>query len=250
MTVRMRNWLRFIVAFLLITIFLIIVMNKFIMPSYVGHGKEVIMPNVCDRLLAEADAILRIGGFAVDVIDTVENFELPSWTVIDQQPPPGKSVKEGRVVRLVVTASEFYFQMPNLVGKVLKAAKIELDHLKLPIDLVEYRFSPDKPEEVVSWQSIEPGFMVCVNTPISLTVSKGSPPKQLEVPDLFALNLEKAKRLIQKSGFKLGTIREIPNNDLAPYTVIGQSPEAGVRKDKPVSIDLEVTISVISETIE
>jgi len=63
------------------------------------------------------------------------------------------------------------------------------------------------------------------------------------VPDLFGMNLEEAKAEIRRSGFTMGTIRYIPNDDLVAYTIIGQNPEFGNLFDNSVRINLDVTIS-------
>lgn len=247
MRIRMRNFVRFLIVFIIFTIVVVIVMDKVVMPLYIRHGEKFIMMDVRQKQFGEAKAILAMNGLEVEVVDTVDNSDLLPGTVVDQQPPPGYDVKKGRVIRLVVTGGEKYFQMPNLVGKVLKAAGLEMDHYKLVVDSVIYQYSTDKPKGVVSEQSVPQGVMISSNELVILTVSKGQPPRQLEVPDLFGLNLEGAKRAIRKSGFRMGMIRYIPNPELNPYTVIGQEPKKGELRDKPVTIDLEVTTTDVKQ---
>ncbi len=247
MRIRIRNFIRFLIVFIFFTIVFVVVMDKIVMPLYIRHGKESILMDIRQKQFGEAKAILTMNGFEVEVIDTVDNSDLPPGTVVDQQPPAGYDVKKGRVIRLVITGGEKYFQMPNLVGKVLKAAMLEMDHYKLVIDSVIYQYSLDKPKGVVSEQSIQQGVMVSSNEPVVLTVSKGQPPRKLEVPDLIGLGLEGAKQAIRKSGFRMGMIRYIPNPELTPYTVIGQEPEKGELRDKPVTIDLDVTTTDVKQ---
>lgn len=241
MPIRLRNILRFIVAFGLFTLVFALVMDKIVMPIYTRHGSEVVLLDVQQKNLDEARAILTTNKFKVEVTDSVENPNLPSGTVIDQQPPPGYRVKRGRVVRLVVTSGVRYFPMPNLVGTVLKAAQLELDRHHIVIDSLIYGFSSDKPKGVIADQSIPPGFKVSLNSSVILTVSDGPPAHQLVVPDLFGMNLEEAKKVIRRAGFRMGTIRYIPSTELTPYTVIGQYPETGTLEDNAIPIDLEVT---------
>ena len=247
MTTRVRNLVRFVIVFIMVGITLAVIMDKLVMPVYVSHGTETQLFDVRDKQYTEAEALLRMNGFNIDVIDTVENVDLPSWTVIDQYPLPGRKVKKGREIKIVVSIAEKYFVMRNQVGKVQKAALMELERLKLPVDSIAYSFSVDKPEGVVVDQSIRSGFMVCINTPVMLTVSKGPPERQYEVPDLVGLNFETAKRLIKESDCILGSVREIPNDDFAPYTVIGQNPDAGTLTANPISVDLEVTTVSMEE---
>lgn len=241
MTIRTRNLLLFLSAFILFTILFAVLMDKVVMPLYVRHGQEIELLDVRYKPLTEAKSVLFRNGFDAEVIDTVENSDFPSQTVIDQQPPPGYLVKKGRIIKLIISSGERYFPMPKLIGKVLKAANLDLERYGLVVDSVFYAFSSDKPVGVVSEQSISQGRMVSSNTHVSLTVSKGAPDKQLEVPDLFGLNLDEAKKIIRKSGHRIGTIRYIQNPDLTPYTVIGQKPEGGKLLDNPTAINLDVT---------
>ncbi|PIS27361.1 MAG: hypothetical protein COT43_10950 [Candidatus Marinimicrobia bacterium CG08_land_8_20_14_0_20_45_22] len=241
MRIHTKNLLRFLAAFAIFTVIFSVLMDKLILPLYVRHGREYELLDVRYKPLPEARAILESNGFESVVSDTLENSDFPPQTVIDQQPPAGYKVKKGRIVKLIISGGERYFPMPKLIGKVLKAADLELDRWGITVDSVVSQFSSDKPVGVVSAQSISPGLMISTNTHIWLTVSKGAPDKQLEVPDLFGLNLDEAKKIIRKAGHQIGKIRYIQNPDLTPYTVIGQKPEAGKLMDNPILINLDVT---------
>lgn len=241
MLTSIREWLRLIAAFLILGAILALILDKIIMPIYVRHGKEIVMMDVRNKPTAEAVGLLKMDGFEVLVVDTVDRGNLPKGIVIDQQPPPGRMVKRGRIVHLIVTGGVSYFPMPNLVGRALKAATITLDNNKLILDTVEYLYSSDKPEGVVCEQSLLAGSMVSANRPVRLIVSKGRPSRQLEVPMLTGLSLEEARVAIRKAGFKIGLTRYVPTADLNPYTVIDQTPKPGGRYDNPINIDLQVT---------
>ncbi|MGC9363833.1 MAG: PASTA domain-containing protein [Fidelibacterota bacterium] len=243
MTIRVRNWIRFLTVFVIFTAGFVLVMDKIVMPLYVEHGEEISLVDVCGRSLDEAAIIFDMIGLHYEVIDTTHDEKYPPQTIVDQQPPAGTPVKKGRVVRLVIIGGEHFFPMPNLVGKVLKAANLELQRLHLEVADISYEYSSEKPNGVITAQSIRPRQMVSSNDSVSLVVSKGLPPRQLQVPDLFGLNLEEAKVLIRNTGFEVGSIRYITNDDLVAYTVIGQQPEFGILYDNPVAIDLEVTIT-------
>jgi len=106
---------------------------------------------------------------------------------------------------------------------------------------VEYIYSSEKPEGVVCEQSLLPGSMVATGTPLRLVVSKGAPPRQLEVPNLIGLSLANARSTIRQAGFRVGLIRYVPNEELNPNTVLDQNPKAGRLYENPIPIDLHVT---------
>ncbi len=241
MSIRRRNWTRFIIVFIIFTALFVLLMDKVVMPLYTRQGQAFPLVNVRQHLFPEAKAMLNRQGLSVEVIDSVKNTQFPPGTIIEQQPKPGHLVKQGRMIQVVVSKGEDYFNMPNLVGKAYKAAQLEIERYNLRIDTVYYRYSADKPQDVVVEQSIPAKKRVATNTTLELIISKGPPSHRLEVPDLFGMSLETAKQRIRQSGFKVGNIRFVPNAELTPYTVIDQTPSAGQKFDNPAEINLEVT---------
>jgi beta-lactam-binding protein with PASTA domain len=62
------------------------------------------------------------------------------------------------------------------------------------------------------------------------------------MPQLFGLSLEKAEQQLAKSQLPLGRITYRQNEDLVPYTILEQSIVSGTILDKPVPIDVTVSI--------
>lgn len=241
MSIGFKNFLRIVVAFLTFTVAFVIVMNEIIMPWYVKHGKEVEMLNVTGKEFPEAEAILTANGFEVTVIDTLKNTGKPPGTVIDQIPIPGKKVKRGRVVKLVIAGGKVYHPMPRVVGKPIDAARLELEKYHIAVDTVYKVYSSIMPEGVVTDQSTKPGYMIAEGSGVKLWVSLGPPAKLYRIPDLIGMNLNKAKEEIKKQGLAIGNIRYIPAEEFAPFTVLDQKPAPGKVFENPVSIELEVS---------
>ena len=70
----------------------------------------------------------------------------------------------------------------------------------------------------------------------------GLPPDFYQVPQLFGLSLNKAKKQITKSKLMLGKISYQQNEDLVPYTVLDQSIIPGTVLEEPTKINLVVSI--------
>jgi len=241
MSIGLRNFFRIATAFVIFTIVFVIAMNKIIMPWYVKHGKEVEMLNVIGKEFPEAEAILTANGFEVTVIDTLKNTDKSPGTVIDQIPNPGKKVKRGRVVKLVIAGGKIYHPMPRVVGKPVDAARLELEKYHIAIDTVYKIYSSIMPEGVVTDQSTKPGYMIAEGSKVKLWVSLGPPAKLYRIPDLIGMNLNRAKEEIKKEGLTIGNIRYIPTEEFAPFTVLDQNPAPKKVFENPVSIELEVS---------
>ena len=67
------------------------------------------------------------------------------------------------------------------------------------------------------------------------------------MPQLFGLSLEKAEQQLAKSQLPLGRITYRQNEDLVPYTILEQSIVSGTILDKPVPIDVTVSILDLSD---
>jgi len=241
MFTRLRNILRFGIAFFIVSVIFVLIMDQVVMPFYVSGGNSITLQDVRNMSLSRAETKLDEMELDAVVLDSVANPDLPPYTVIEQQPLPGNLVKKGRAVFLTVTKGKEYVQMPNLIGKAMQEAELILDRLSLKVKATEYKYDYDKPKGVICGQSINPGMSVAKHSSLTIWISNGPPVKIYHVPDLFGLSLTVAKQRIHRSGLELGQINYVPNEDLTPLTVIGQSPEKGTEVYKKIKIDLDVT---------
>ena len=72
---------------------------------YTRHGQSVAIPDVRHKSMVEARALLEDAGLTVVVGDTGYVKELPADCVLEQSPEPGKRVKVGHGITLIVNAS-------------------------------------------------------------------------------------------------------------------------------------------------
>jgi len=236
-----RNILRFSISFFIVSIAVVILMDKVIMPIYVNHGKSVTLQDVRNIPLDKARRRLAELGLESEIQDSVTNPNLRPNTVLEQTPKPGTRIKKGRAVFLVITKGKEYVQMPVLNGLTYKEAKLILSQINLNIDSTEYIYHYDYPKDVICEQSIHPGMLVSIYTGLTIKISNGPPVQTYIVPDIFGLSLDAATHKIEESGFTLGNIFFIPNSDLTPNTVIGQRPMKDELFFDSIPIELDVT---------
>ena len=132
--------------------------------------------------------------------------------------------------------------IPDLIGRSLRSSELALNQIGLEIDTVYEEYNSDVPSGNVTWQYPKGGDLLGKGTGLHLTISLGVPPNFFQVPNLFGLSKKKAVKDLERAGFKLGKIFYRQNEDLIPYTVLNQSITAETVLEKPVSIDLTVSV--------
>lgn len=230
------------IAFFVIGLVLAIVLDQLVMPWYVKQGEKVSLPDVREMQFEEASELLKSMEFTPVKGDLKYNAEFEPGMVIDQQPGPHSTVKTGRRVYLTVAIAEKFIEMPTLVGKTVRGAKLELSRVGLQLDTLLMEYSDTFPEDVVSWQSVRPKGLIRRGSSVKLKVSKGKNPDIFEVPNLVDLSLEEGKKRIKNAGMELGDVEYVQKPDLIPYTILDQSLAPGRKFTEPRPIDLKVSV--------
>ena len=238
---KIRSIIRFGIAFFIVSVLLVLLLDQIVMPLYVSQGKTITLQDVRNVSLSRAQAKLAEMKLDAVVLDSVASPDLPPYTVVEQQPLPGNLVKKGRAIFLTISKGKEYIEMPNLIGKALTEAKLILDQLNLNVKTTEFKYDFDKPQGVICGQSISPGIAVARHSSLSIWISNGPPVKIYKVPDLFGISLGVARKRIRDAGLKMGKINYVRNEELTPLTVINQSPQKNSKVYEVIEIDLEVT---------
>jgi len=89
------------------------------------HGREVSMPNLVGKNVAEAGQSLRSKGLVLRVADRLYS-DLPINQVVRQTPPPGMLMKVSQQAHVVLSLGQKQLEIPSLEGNTLRAARIEL----------------------------------------------------------------------------------------------------------------------------
>lgn len=199
-------------------------------PGLVGLSKE------------EAERKLQEAGFKAGEILEKES-STSQGTVIGQIPSEGSLAAPGAAVDLIISKI-ISLKVPDFSGLSLEAAKALIEKSRLRLEGVKEKPS-DKTPGMVLAQSLPPGSEVSVDTTIVLTVSIAV----FKVPNLFGLELESAKQVIDKSGLQLGNVKEQLSSGNSGI-VLAQSLKPGNEVEKNSKIDLVVSAGKIGSVIE
>lgn len=244
---KIKALLQYFLAFIIIATAAIILMDQIVMPLYVKHGQQVNLPDVRGMQYEKAEQLLRKDHFVPIKGEMKYNAEYEPGQIIEQQPRANSKVKTGRRVYLTIAMPEKFIEMPALVGKTVRGAKIELSRVGLKLDSLTYGYSSQFPQGVIIWQSVKEKGMIRRGSTVQLRVSKGKNPNIFKVPDLSGLSLDEAKSKIKNAGLEVGKIQYVQDQDLIPYTTLQQSVPAGSTLTEPQKIDLVVSVDNLKD---
>lgn len=247
------NWIRAhriaqVILLFFIMVFLVILMDKVVMPLYTHHGQEMQMPDVVEKSIDEAKQSLQKQGFHVIIADSVYDEHYEVGTVVEQMPVPFSTVKIGRNVYLTVSIGEKPIIMPNLFSLSPRDAELKLRSYGLELETIMYAYNDLYPEGAVIAQSYPQGQKVRKGSSITLTVSLGEMPSHKTIPQLVGKSLSAARRQLELLGVNRIRVTYEESKNMLPETVLKQSLNVG----EPITEDteIELTASKIMEESE
>jgi len=201
------------------------------------HGREVPMPNLVGKNVAEASQTLRSKGLLLRVADRVYS-DLPINQVVRQTPPPGMLMKVSQQAHVVLSLGQKQLEIPSLEGNTLRASRIQLLREGLQLGEVSSVALPDEPADKVLVQSPRQGKMAA--TPkVDVLVSAGPREASYVMPYLIGLNEIEAQRRLD-----VASLHRKMNYLSAPQwphgTVIDQVPLGGTRIFTSANVELTV----------
>lgn len=223
-----------------ILLLLFILVDDVVMPLYVDQGRTTIVPDVTG--LTEEEAIGKLAEQALvgKHFETRQDKQFLVGTVAQQNPLAGAEVKYGRGIYLTISGGEPKVSVPSLRGRSLRDATLALEGVGLSLGRVEYRVSPDFPENTIMEQGIAEGARVALGVNIPVVVSQGKSADRIPVPNVVKKSLTEAERIILQAKLKVGNITYQAIADLLPNTVIEQFPRSGSFVSVGQAVDLFV----------
>lgn len=221
-------WVNILAAIFIVIILVFILVQS--LESITHHGQSLKIPDVKGRTIDEATSLLERQGFEVMVQDSVYYDSIPGLTVVKQFPDPDATVKVNRTVYLTINRSiPPTIEMPNLVGMSFRNAELQLKARGLRLGDTSYKPDIAKNavlEQIIDGESIKPGSKIKMGTTVSLVLGAGLGFLEMSVPDLFGLNYEEARALLEAQGITLGSVIAEPDvQDTAAAFIYRQQPE-------------------------
>ncbi|UGT40474.1 Stk1 family PASTA domain-containing Ser/Thr kinase [Nocardia yamanashiensis] len=207
----------------------------------VGPGAspdQVTVPELSNKNSALAQRDLEKAGFSVAIQEKPDS-KVAAGNVIATQPLGGSRIDKGSTVTLQVSTGPAQVVVPRLAGLSQQQAEQKLNSIGLQMnpDVKREASSAEDKDKVTSQI---PGEGQKTDSGGQVTVTLGSGPEKVRVPDVVGQNIDVAQpNLADSAGFKVN-IQEVPNSQ-AKGTVIATNPAAGTMADKGSTVTVQVS---------
>lgn len=169
------------------------------------------------------------------------NTEYEAGVIFEQTPSAKKNVKRGATIKVSVSNGAKSVKVPVVSGNEAAKAKAMLENEGFKVVTVEEN-SEDVPSSFVIRTEPAGGSNMWANSEIKMFVSTGTPTEYIDIPNVKSCTLEDAKRLIERSGFTVGTITETESEPSMKGYVISQSPQFGAGKTAGKGTAINLTV--------
>lgn len=204
-----------------------------------GPGSPGTVPQVGNKTVAEAQALLRTAGFNSTTRDVYDDSVSPGL-VVGSEPPAGKVIRKFEPVSLAVSKGPELFPLPGLTGKSLDEAKTALNGAGMALGPVTQTFDESAPAGAVLAQDPAGGTPAKHGTPVGLTVSKG--PQPIPVPDVRGKDQDAAAKALQAAGLQPVVAPEpVFDRSVPKGAVVSQDPAGGATLTRGGSVTLTIS---------
>lgn len=216
-------------------------LDKIVMPMVTRQGESFPAPNFINQRLLEAQISLDELGLTFKVAANEYSPGKPPGVILNQNPLPGTMIKEGREVRFVVSLGQKQVVVPNVTGKSVRQAMLDLETAGLKLGEIAWAFSDTIPERVVVFSYPAGGTEIPLASFVNLMVNRGRVSNFTYVPRVVGMPLSEAKKRLEEKSLRVGKIKRKNDDNFLPETVLEQSEPEGAEVDVNSEIDLVVS---------
>ncbi|MBI5848327.1 MAG: PASTA domain-containing protein [Nitrospirae bacterium] len=218
----MNSFLRVSLFFVLFVVFGLTF--GFLTFKILSFSRTVEVPSIMNMTVIEADKVLGKAGLDLKIEGEDFDSVIPLGKIVRQDVPPGKTVKEKRAIRVVISKGPKVLSIPLLVNETLQNAESILVQKGLRIGKVINVHSDGIEKGLVVAQRPEPDDKL--TDVITVLVSAGPHDQTYYCPDFQGRQIEDVREVAQKMGLEIetqGTGSIVKNQRPKPGAVIKNS---------------------------
>ncbi|HUV47835.1 MAG TPA: PASTA domain-containing protein, partial [Actinomycetes bacterium] len=208
-----------------LAVVLVLALGAGVFAWWLGTGRYTTVPRLTGLTAQAAEAQLESEGLSADFADEQFSEIVKAGQVISSDPEQGSEVRSGGTVTLVLSKGPERYDVPNVVGEELDAAKDQIKKRNLAVGDITRKYSDSVDKGLVLSAKPKAGTSVRVDTAVDLVVSKG--PAPVAVPNLSGDSVDSARSQLAKIDLKLSQGDQEYNNKVPAGAIISQSPASG-----------------------
>jgi serine/threonine-protein kinase len=189
-----------------------------LMRTVVGR---VDVPRVVGKEPDQANRLLRAAGLDPSFQQGEFSIEVTEGKVTRQEPPSGRSVARGSLVRFWVSRGRPVVEVPEVIGETLEKAAARLREAGLTVGKRIGQFSTEK-AGIVLEQNPTAGRELRSGDSVDLTVSQGE--EKAVIPNVIGTDYPNAVEILANAGFRPHRITE-PHPTAPQGEVFDQDPK-------------------------
>ncbi|MCX5794189.1 MAG: PASTA domain-containing protein [Elusimicrobia bacterium] len=202
--------------------------------------KTQTMPELKGRSISAALDLLSPLNIGLRKEGTEFNNAVPIASVLRQYPAAGTVVREGKIVRVVVSQGGETVLTPSIVGLPLRNGEMLLRQSQLVLGEVNESYSLKFEKGTVLSQEPKAEASVERNALVNVTVSGGSPPTGVNLmPDFLRKNIQEVQSWASTAGATLSSRKDL-SSPFAYGTILSQEPAP----DTPLSAAAKVSVVI------
>jgi eukaryotic-like serine/threonine-protein kinase len=219
---RMRSLLQ--VVWMALVLIIVAVVSALVAMSLAVHGREVKVPDLAGKTVAEARNLSEEVGLGAEVGGEYYNAEVPEGRVLSQVPPAGTTVRRGWTIQLGLSLGGQRIAIPLVVGESDRAAAISITERGLAVGNTARIDLPEAPAGQVIGQDPPANATDALAPKINLLVTQEDPPKVFLMPNFIGQPLGSVTNELKNAGFSVGKVTVAPAvNSLLPTATLSPS---------------------------
>lgn len=226
------------VVIVLLVLFNVVFAAYRILPGMLAPPPEVTVPDLAGLTLSAAEYELENKGLSFRVVGEVYSTEIPANHIVSHDPPANRSVRQERVVELIVSAGPQHVEIPNLVGRTEREARLLVRDLGLELEVSE-DFSEEFASGYIMRQDPGEGFRLTQGDIIKVVISEGAKPFTLR--NFRDWKLSDVEEWLNLYGLVLRDVDEEFSDTVEEGKVIAQSPSPGETIRSGDAVDLVIS---------
>ncbi|HAM39685.1 MAG TPA: hypothetical protein DCP53_09890 [Elusimicrobia bacterium] len=210
--------------FLIIAIIFFTGLNRLI-DALIHSKKDQIVPNIIGKNIVDALDTLSSLNLYLKKTGEVFNSELQAGLVISQTPVSGSIVKEGRAIKVIVSAGGEVIFVPDLTNQTVRSAQLILRKNSLDLGEQEERYSNNIAKGNIMSQNPMPRTSARKDGLVNIIVSHGPPPPgTILMPDFKGKSFFEAQEWCNNNDIIIQNIDMVNDPTLEQNSIIKHVP--------------------------